>query len=199
MVGRGRLLVMNITVGDFGSATRCTIAFALQQWHVVLFSIFRRIIFFHELGRPFFSFASFLSFCSFSFRFFFFFGTRLLTLRNLRYVATRLYSVQLCIRIRFRPFCKFNKSNHTSSPNQVQNMFFSWICKNRRGLSWKDTELHLCLFETKQDKQRPSANTTRSYPTAVYLHPKWCPCVSSLPAISRMPQCSSILRRGRNC
>ena len=46
-----------------------------------------------------------------------------------------------------------------------------------------------------------SSNTTQSYPTAVYLHPKWCPCVPSQQAISRMP-CCSILHKGalkKNC
>ena len=45
---------------------------------------------FSRTRQAFFSFASFLSFFSSSFSIFFFFGTRLLTLRNLRYVATRL-------------------------------------------------------------------------------------------------------------
>ena len=45
----------------------------------------RRIIFFHELGRPFFLLLRFFPFFLSLFRFFFFF-----TLRNLRYVATRL-------------------------------------------------------------------------------------------------------------
>ena len=84
-----RLLVVNITVGDSGSATRYTIAFALQQWHVALIQHFQEDHLFSRTGQAFFSFASFLSFFSFSFSLFFF-GTRLLTLRNLRYVATRL-------------------------------------------------------------------------------------------------------------
>ena len=70
MVGRGRLLVVNITVGDSGSATwvhHCIRTSAMTR------CVFRRIIFFHELGRPSFSFASFISFFSLFFAFFFFF------------------------------------------------------------------------------------------------------------------------------
>ena len=70
MVGRGRLLVVNITVGDSGSATwvhHCIRTSAITR------CVFRRIIFFHELGRPFFfCFVSFLFFFIF-FPFFFFF------------------------------------------------------------------------------------------------------------------------------
>ena len=65
----------------------CTIAFALQQWHVAFSG---GSSFFTNRGRPFFCFASFLFFSLFRF---FFFGTRLLTLRNLRYVATRLHTI----------------------------------------------------------------------------------------------------------
>ena len=88
MVGRGRLLVVNITVGDSGSATwvhHCIRTSAMTH------CVFRRIIFFHELGRPFFLLLRFFPF-SFSFSLFFFFGTRLLTLRKLRYMATRLHA-----------------------------------------------------------------------------------------------------------
>ena len=63
MVGRGRLLAL---IQRF------------QEDHL-----------FSRTWQAFFSFASFLSFFSFSFSLFFF-GTRLLTLRNLRHVATRL-------------------------------------------------------------------------------------------------------------
>ena len=70
MVGRGRLFVVIITVGDFGSATRvhhCIRTSAMTR------CAFRRIIFLHELGRPFFfCFISFLFFFLF-FSFFFFF------------------------------------------------------------------------------------------------------------------------------
>ena len=78
------------TVGDSRSATsvhHCIRTSAMTR------CVFRRIIFFHELGRPF--FFCFVSFLILSLFFaFFFFGTRLLTLRNLRYVATRL---ELCL------------------------------------------------------------------------------------------------------
>ena len=67
----------------------CTIAFALQQWHVAFSG---GSSFFTNLAGLFFLLLRFFLF-SFSFSlFFFFFGTRLLTLRNLRYVATRLFS-----------------------------------------------------------------------------------------------------------
>ena len=68
-VGRGRLLVVNMTVGGTGSATwvhHCIRTSAMTR------CVFRRIIFFHELGRPFF-FCLVLSFFSFSFSLFFFF------------------------------------------------------------------------------------------------------------------------------
>ena len=70
MVGRGGLLVVNITVGDSGSATwvhHCIRTSAMTR------CVFRRIIFFHELGRPFFLLLRFLPFFSFFFAFFFFF------------------------------------------------------------------------------------------------------------------------------
>ena len=70
MVGRGRLLVVNITVGDSGSATwvhHCIRTSAMTR------CVFRRIIFFsHELGRPFFLLLRFFPFFLF-FAFFFFF------------------------------------------------------------------------------------------------------------------------------
>ena len=50
---------------------------------------------FSRTGQAFFSFASFLSFFLSLFTFFFFFGTQLLTLRNLRYMATRLHQVNI--------------------------------------------------------------------------------------------------------
>ena len=87
MVGRGRLLVVNIIVGDSGSAKRCTIAFALQQWHVALIQLFQEDHLFSRTGQGFFLLLRFFPFFFFSL---IFFGTRLLTLRNLRYVATCL-------------------------------------------------------------------------------------------------------------
>ena len=66
MVGRGRLLVVNITVGDSGSATwahHCIRTSAMTR-------VFRRTIFFHELGRPFFLLLRFFPFFLF-FAFFF--------------------------------------------------------------------------------------------------------------------------------
>ena len=62
MVGRGRLLVVNITVGDSGSATwvhHCIRTSAMTR-------VFRRTIFFHELGRPFFLLLRFFPFFLFS-------------------------------------------------------------------------------------------------------------------------------------
>ena len=70
MVGRSLLLVVNITVGDSGSATpvhHCIRTSAMTR------CVFRRIIFFHELGRPFFLLLRFFPFFSFSFLLFFFF------------------------------------------------------------------------------------------------------------------------------
>ena len=71
MVGRGRLLVVNsnVTVGDFGSATwvhHCIRTSAMTC------CVFRRIIFFHELGRSFFLLLRFFPFFSFSYSLFFF-------------------------------------------------------------------------------------------------------------------------------
>ena len=66
---------------------RCAIAFALLQWHVAFSG---GSSFFTNWAGLFFL-LRFFPFFSLSFSlFFFFFGTRLLTLRNLRYVATRL-------------------------------------------------------------------------------------------------------------
>ena len=83
--------VVNIAVADFGNAKRCAIACALQQSHAADWTgVFRRII--HDFA-DWDGFSSFSLFCFpffFFFDFAFFFGTRLLTLRNLRYVATRL-------------------------------------------------------------------------------------------------------------
>ena len=59
MVGRGCLLVVNITVGDSGSATwvhHCIRTSAMTR------RVFRMIIFFHELGRPFFLLLRFFPF-----------------------------------------------------------------------------------------------------------------------------------------
>ena len=70
MVGRGRLLVVNITVGDSGSATwvhHCIRTSAMTR------CVFRRIIFSHELGRPFFLLHRFFPFFLSLFRFLFFF------------------------------------------------------------------------------------------------------------------------------
>ena len=70
MVGRVCLLVVNITVGDSGRATwvhHCIRTSAMTR------CVFRRIIFFHELGRPFFLLLRFLPFFLSLFRFFFFF------------------------------------------------------------------------------------------------------------------------------
>ena len=69
MVGRGRLLVVNITVGDSGGATwvhHCIRTSAMTR------CVFRRIIFFHELGRPFFLLLRFFPFFLSLFAFFFF-------------------------------------------------------------------------------------------------------------------------------
>ena len=90
MVGCGRLLVVNITVGDFGSATwvhHCIRTSAMSRCVNSAFS--GGSSFFTNRAGLFF-FASFLSFFFLSLFRFFFFWTRLLTLRNLRYVATRL-------------------------------------------------------------------------------------------------------------
>ena len=71
MVGRGRLLVVdsNITVGDSGSATwvhHCIRTSAMTR------CVFRRVIFFHELGRPFSLLLRFFPFFFLFFAFFFF-------------------------------------------------------------------------------------------------------------------------------
>ena len=69
MVGRGRLLVVNITVRDSGSATwvrHCIRTSAMTC------CVFRRIIFSHELGRPFFLLLRFFPFFLSLFRFLFF-------------------------------------------------------------------------------------------------------------------------------
>ena len=87
--------VVNIAVPDFGSARRCAIACALQQSHAADWTgVFRGIIHdFADWDGFFFSF-SFFCFLFFSFSIsLFFFGTRLLTLHKLRYVATRLSTV----------------------------------------------------------------------------------------------------------
>ena len=64
--GSVALLVVNITDGDFGSATMCIIAFALQQWHISGGSSF----FTNWAGLFFFCLVSFLSFlCHFLFLF----------------------------------------------------------------------------------------------------------------------------------
>ena len=70
MVGHGRLLVVNITVEDSGSATwvhHCIRTSAMTR------CIFTRIIFLHELGRSFFLLLRFFPYFSFSFSLLFFF------------------------------------------------------------------------------------------------------------------------------
>ena len=72
----------------------CTIAFALQQWHVAFSG--ESSFFTNWAGLFFFCFVCFLFFFLF-FSFLLFFGTRLLTLRNLQYVATRLMSLSFLL------------------------------------------------------------------------------------------------------
>ena len=73
MVGRLLVVHVNITVGDFGSATMCTIAYirtsAMTRCINSAFS--GGWTFFHELGRPFFLLLRFFPFISFSLFFLF--------------------------------------------------------------------------------------------------------------------------------
>ena len=61
--------------------------------------------------------------------------------------------------------------HHTGRPKQVQNMFFSWICKSRLMVSWKQHKAPpVPLLPWNQNKLCQtvhSANTTQSYPTKI--------------------------------
>ena len=92
MVSRGRLLVVNHGEHHRRRLQKRNMAAPLHSHFSNDTLRFQEDHLFSRTGQAFF-FASFLSFFPFSFSlcFFFFFGTRLLTLRNLRYVATRLH------------------------------------------------------------------------------------------------------------
>ena len=70
MVGRGRLLVVNHGEHHRRSPRSATWVHHCIRTSAMTRCVFRRIIFFHELGRPFFCFVSFLFFFLFSLFFF---------------------------------------------------------------------------------------------------------------------------------
>ena len=137
MVDRGRLLVVNITVGDSISATWCTIAFALHQWHVAFSG--GSSFFTNWAGLCFFCFVSFLFFFLF-FAFFFFFWNATAYFAQLRHVATRL---RHCFNNRVIKIKVVQLERCTKSPSGKEGR--SFVCRlytPKANIEVKETKQH---------------------------------------------------------